>query len=740
MQRFIDSILVSSASGMRPLGNAQVTVYEKGTSNLAVIYSDNGFTQQDNPFLSDTEGGISFYAADGRYDIRIAHPLYPTSWVRDVLLMDVIDDGFVRENDLGELAYQSTLGVTDSASIHLSGGGSGVDPLTASVVLSDDPENLIELTGGGLYADDQAVRTDLSSTDPGKGASMVGRGVIAVASIADLLALPESERREDLRYLVRGYYAGTDVGGGEFYLKDGDWHRANATPSFLNSGVKADDDSTTDAAQDLISQGVGVWQSNLSMLVGQALNPPSGTRIIGNGLKISNFQERSSVINHLPTTPPASDTTYFGVGFAQEKDSPISGGMDNNHAMVKWRGGENNKSLFNTFDGQYGISFGGGDRTQDDRRIKFSKAVGNHGHEIQGMFIENIGASYSSLVGNSAHSEDGASYHGIRLAGYSESGGDDNTAECIGVVASANVFVGLARGIAAQNTASYFSIGQQYIEKANVGVQMFPATSELNRPQMGRVEFVGRDLGRAITGGGYSHCKFDVIADGSSATGDFIDEGTPSGSNVPGKNVFSGIIRNALGGRGAIIRSSHNTIDLTIDATQGAGLVIVGGYNSGKATVLNAGGSGVLISGDHNNLTLVVSNSGNNDVQISGTGNSIHIVCEGDVVVGGSENMVSGVVQGSILNNGTNNDLSGIKGGSGRGQFIGETDSNGKVIIPLNNHPDIFPSGFVCNIQSLSDNWHTRLQQITGEGAHVVVLDSGGNPVTETSVIIRWNY
>lgn len=45
----------------------------------------------------------------------------------------------------------------------------------------------------------------------------VARGVVAVDSIADLLALPEEQRNGDLRYLVKGYHAGSDVGGGEFY-------------------------------------------------------------------------------------------------------------------------------------------------------------------------------------------------------------------------------------------------------------------------------------------------------------------------------------------------------------------------------------------------------------------------------------------------------------------------------------------------------------------------------------------
>lgn len=63
------------------------------------------------------------------------------------------------------------------------------------------------------YTDE--LRQDLANPD--MGAAMVARGVVAVDSIADLLALPEGQRKVGLRYLVKGYHAGSDVGGGEFY-------------------------------------------------------------------------------------------------------------------------------------------------------------------------------------------------------------------------------------------------------------------------------------------------------------------------------------------------------------------------------------------------------------------------------------------------------------------------------------------------------------------------------------------
>lgn len=71
------------------------------------------------------------------------------------------------------------------------------------------PENDAFVTVG-----DAALRQELAI--PG-GAALVGQGVMAVNTIADLLALPTGQRKADMRYLVKEYHAGTGVGGGEFY-------------------------------------------------------------------------------------------------------------------------------------------------------------------------------------------------------------------------------------------------------------------------------------------------------------------------------------------------------------------------------------------------------------------------------------------------------------------------------------------------------------------------------------------
>lgn len=77
-------------------------------------------------------------------------------------------------------------------------------------------------TGGGLPEEgslvpvgDAYLRGDLE--DPSKGASLLARGVVSVNSVTDLEKLPDSMRRQDLSYIVRGYRLGSDAGGGVFY-------------------------------------------------------------------------------------------------------------------------------------------------------------------------------------------------------------------------------------------------------------------------------------------------------------------------------------------------------------------------------------------------------------------------------------------------------------------------------------------------------------------------------------------
>src|SRR5690554_309210 len=62
--------------------------------------------------------------------------------------------------------------------------------------------------GAFVYAGDAVLRQEL--VNPGIGAAMVARGVVAVDSIAGLLNLSAGQRREDLRYFVASYHLAGD--------------------------------------------------------------------------------------------------------------------------------------------------------------------------------------------------------------------------------------------------------------------------------------------------------------------------------------------------------------------------------------------------------------------------------------------------------------------------------------------------------------------------------------------------
>jgi hypothetical protein len=105
MQKYSDTVATNNGATLEILGNASVTVYLAGTESLATIYSDNGTTPQANPFTADFNGRMAFYAADGRYDIRITKFGYAPVVLSDVLFEDPdnIDD------DLDDITISNSL-------------------------------------------------------------------------------------------------------------------------------------------------------------------------------------------------------------------------------------------------------------------------------------------------------------------------------------------------------------------------------------------------------------------------------------------------------------------------------------------------------------------------------------------------------------------------------------------------------------------------------------------------------
>lgn len=79
---------------------------------------------------------------------------------------------------------------------------------------------LVEAVKGIAREGVDVLRQDLANPD--KGAGMVARGVVAVDSIADLLALPEGQLKEGLRYSTAGYHSKGDGGGALYFISSTD--------------------------------------------------------------------------------------------------------------------------------------------------------------------------------------------------------------------------------------------------------------------------------------------------------------------------------------------------------------------------------------------------------------------------------------------------------------------------------------------------------------------------------------
>lgn len=63
-----------SPAGETPAVGVDVYVYLKSTGAQAIIYSDNGVTQKTQPLVTDSNGRVEFYAANGRYNIEYNLP------------------------------------------------------------------------------------------------------------------------------------------------------------------------------------------------------------------------------------------------------------------------------------------------------------------------------------------------------------------------------------------------------------------------------------------------------------------------------------------------------------------------------------------------------------------------------------------------------------------------------------------------------------------------------------------
>lgn len=94
MERY-QNVIIDTTGNAIP--SVTVTVYEQGTTTLASIYSTNSTgSAKANPFTSSSDGGFTFYAPNGRYDIKLTKTGYTFGTdLYDILLLDPSPATFV---------------------------------------------------------------------------------------------------------------------------------------------------------------------------------------------------------------------------------------------------------------------------------------------------------------------------------------------------------------------------------------------------------------------------------------------------------------------------------------------------------------------------------------------------------------------------------------------------------------------------------------------------------------------
>lgn len=147
------------------VSNAIITVYISGTLELATIYSDEGITPKENPFLTDVNGRFEFYAPDGDYDIEISGEGIESYKITDITIVDTkeaVELKHTHENketlDLTEEAFTEALKISyDDASSKAH---------SQSHSISSISDHTSTITKNKLLkADDNGLPTDATNTD-----------------------------------------------------------------------------------------------------------------------------------------------------------------------------------------------------------------------------------------------------------------------------------------------------------------------------------------------------------------------------------------------------------------------------------------------------------------------------------------------------------------------------------------------------------------------------------------------
>lgn len=192
--------------------SANCYLYLPGTTTLAAGLVDGNGTPISNPFLASSVGQVEFGAPNGVYDLRVA--LGARDWTIKVQCADIVQAMDVIDSILGSHAENPTA----------RNNGQPLQP-GDETWNSTDKQPYWWTGSSWLSLNNSTNQLEGRLSDhinPDNGSSILGRGVVSIQSIFDLLQTPDPAKRTDLKYKLTSYLPSViapfsnPIGGGDF--------------------------------------------------------------------------------------------------------------------------------------------------------------------------------------------------------------------------------------------------------------------------------------------------------------------------------------------------------------------------------------------------------------------------------------------------------------------------------------------------------------------------------------------
>lgn len=238
MQKFRDNVTIQGRGGLTPVRNANVTVYNHGTTNKSQIYSNSAKSPKANPFQSDALGAIFFYAENGRYDLFIQGDGQQIT-LTDILMEDVWEDVAELEVDMVavEAVAQSAQAVAEAA-IPRADLADPTDPAKGAALVGYKPSisGTVGRTQASINSDDLNVLFWTGDNIDGVTSNQDGMEAALVVAQATGRALRWPKKAANYRSTrnLPGFHRVRHVGDGVIQRGDSVWYITPANDDQVN--------------------------------------------------------------------------------------------------------------------------------------------------------------------------------------------------------------------------------------------------------------------------------------------------------------------------------------------------------------------------------------------------------------------------------------------------------------------------------------------------------------------------